>query len=87
MAKGQGRKLEDSFVPARKNRVVVLEDCNFIWEKFELDRIVKMWREGMTIFYMGEALKRDPDEVLLAIIHLARKDLIKNRKGGGAGWI
>jgi hypothetical protein len=87
MAKGQGRKIEDSFVPARKKRVVVLEDCNFVRDGPELEEITKMWKEGISIFEMGEQLERDPDEVLLAIVHLARKDRIMTRTGGGLGWI
>jgi hypothetical protein len=75
-----GRKLNDGFIPARKKRVVVLEDLDFVWDEPELEKIVQMWNENVSIFEMGERLDRDPDEVLLAIIHLAREDVIKQKE-------
>jgi hypothetical protein len=75
-----GRKLNDGFIPARKKRVVVLEELDFVWDEPELDEIVQMWNEKVSVFEMGERLKRDPDEVLLAIIHLAREDIINQKE-------
>jgi NTP pyrophosphatase (non-canonical NTP hydrolase) len=80
-----GRKLNDGFVPARKNRVLVCEGLDFWWDEPELDVIVKMWKGGLSIKQMADRFERDPDEVLLAIIHLAREDLIKSKLGGAFG--
>jgi hypothetical protein len=74
MAKGQGRKIENGFVPARKNRIVVCEDCNFIWDEPELEEIVQMCKEGVSIWDIGKQFDRDPDEVLFAIVHLGREE-------------
>jgi hypothetical protein len=82
-----GRKLNDGFIPARKNRVLVCEGLDFWWDEPELNVIVKMWKGGLSINQMADRFERDPDEVLLAIIHLAREDLIMTRTGGGFGWI
>jgi hypothetical protein len=82
-----GRKLNNGFIPARKNRVLVCEGLDFWWDELELNVIVKMWKGGLSINQMADRFERDPDEVLLAIIHLAREDLIMTRTGGGVGWI
>jgi hypothetical protein len=71
-----GRKINDGFVPARKKRVVVCEDCDFVWDEPELEEIVQMWKEGVSIWNIGEHFNRDPDEVLFAIIHLGREERI-----------
>lgn len=61
----------------RMKRVIVLEDLNFVWDESELYEIVSMVNEGKDLFQIGKHFKRDPDEILLAFIHLARKDKIK----------
>lgn len=61
----------------RAKRVIVLEDLNFVWDESELDEIVSMVNKGTDLFQIGQHFKRDPDEVLLAFVHLARKDKIK----------
>jgi hypothetical protein len=76
MAKGQGRKIEDSFVPARKKRVVVCEDCDFVWDEPELEEIVQMCKQGVSIWIISKHFDRDPDEVLFAIVHLGRAERI-----------
>jgi hypothetical protein len=73
--------------PAKMDRVIVLEDCNFIWEAKELREMVKLWKSGMSVETMAEHFERDPDEVLLAIIHLAKDKRISGRKGGAFGWL
>lgn len=69
-------------IDARINRVCVLEDLNFYWEEKELNIIKKMWNQELSVYYMALYFDRDPDEVLLAIIHLARGKVIRNRKSG-----
>jgi hypothetical protein len=67
---------------ARINRVIVCEDMNFIWDDPELKQIAKMWKQRYSIEGISKYFDRDPDEVLFALIHLARNDKIKRRKGG-----
>jgi hypothetical protein len=69
----------------RKNRIVILEDINFIWDEPELKEVRKMWKKGVSVISMAEHFERDPDEVLLAIMHLARNDKITARKSGLKG--
>jgi hypothetical protein len=82
-----GRKLNDGFIPARKNKVIVCEELNFYWDEPELEKLQRFWSRGLSTEKIAEHFKRDPDEVLIALIYLAREDLIKTRKGGGLGWI
>jgi hypothetical protein len=69
----------------RKNRVIVLEDLNFIWDELELQEIAQLWQEGVPVKKIAEFFERDPDEVLLALIHLAREEKIESRSGGLKG--
>lgn len=75
------------FKDALMNRVIVLEEANFIWDRSELNEMAEMWKNGVSIQKMGAYFERDPDEVLLAIIHLAKEEKIMTRSGGGLGWI
>jgi hypothetical protein len=70
---------------ARMNRIIVLEDLNFIWERSELREIKKMWEKNFSVSYMADYFERDPDEILLALIHLAKDDRISARKNGFKG--
>ncbi|WP_445506727.1 hypothetical protein [Niallia sp. 03190] len=60
--------------------VNVLEDVNsWQWYESDLELLTKMWKENVSIREMAKFFRRDPDECLLACIHLARKSKIKNR--------
>jgi hypothetical protein len=77
-----GRKLNDGFISPRKKRIVILEDIDFVWDQCELNKIVQMWETDVPIIKMGERFDRYPDEVLMAIVHLARKDKLEFRNIG-----
>lgn len=70
-------KLRDS----RKKRVIVLEELNFLWDAPELAEVADMWMKGEGIQDIAEYFDRDPDEIILALMHLARSDHISQRKG------
>lgn len=67
---------------SRLNRVIVLEELNFVWDETELRELELMWQKNVSIKSMSKHFDRDPDEILLALIHLAREDRIKRREGG-----
>lgn len=69
----------------RRNRVIVLENLNFIFDESEIREIKKMWELDLSINYMSEYLERDSDEIVLAIMHLAREERITQRRGGLKG--
>lgn len=73
MAK-RGRPPKEVTEHSRRNIVVVLEDMNFIWDEDQLQLIAKWSAGGYDLFEIGEFLKRDPDEVWAAWMHLARKN-------------
>ena len=76
---------KDLTVKARKKRVIVLEDLNFVWDAPELSELSVMWIDGVSVEEIAEHFDRDPDEVVLAIMHLAREDKITARKSGLKG--
>jgi hypothetical protein len=78
-------KKEADFRDARLNRVCVLEDLNFYWDEPELKEMRTMWKRGASCERMAAHFDRDPDEVVLALIHLARDDKIEARKRGLKG--
>ncbi len=80
-----GRSSEQAYHMPRKNRVIVLEDMNFIWDEWELEELAQCWKKGVNIYRLAERYERDPDEVLLALMHLAREDRIKQRDKGLRG--
>lgn len=41
-----------------------------------------MWEHGADVRMIGRHFDRDPDEILFALIHLARRGRIGRRKGG-----
>lgn len=56
----------------RDQRVIVLEELDFVWDKSELKKLRDLWNEGAPLEEISESLDRDGDEVFLALIHLAR---------------
>lgn len=73
---------ENSLREPRLNRICCCEDLDFYWDESELKELNKLWNIGMSILEMSEHFERDTDEVIVALIHLARTDKIKQRKGG-----
>ncbi|CEG29594.1 hypothetical protein [Bacillus sp. B-jedd] len=71
----------------RQNRVVILDDIeDFTFDQWELDLITDLWKKGVHPLRITKRLNRkDPDEILLALIHIARQGKIRNRKNGLMG--
>lgn len=67
---------------SRKKRVIVCEDMNFIWDQTELNKMAKFWNQSGDVRIIANYFNRDPDEVVFALIHLARIDKIQRREGG-----
>jgi len=78
----QVSKKEALLRDARINRVCVCEDLDFYWDSPELKSLKKMWKKGISVIEIANLFERDPDEVLLALIHLAREEKIGQREGG-----
>ncbi|MEK4973277.1 hypothetical protein NSQ89_13020 [Niallia sp. FSL R7-0648] len=65
-------------------RITVLEDCNFEFYESDLKEISKQFNDFRDIEPIAKWMKRDPDEIMLAVIHLAKSKKLKqvNRRKG-----
>lgn len=67
--------------------VYLLDDLEFAMTIEQLERVTKSWNEGMSLEQIAEEEKRHEVEVLMALIHQARKRKIKRsfayRRGKG----
>jgi len=63
---------------SRRNLQLVLEELDFSWDEDELLELARMNDEGASIREMNEVFEReDPDEIFLALFHLARQGRIQ----------
>ena len=51
----------------------LFEDANLVFSGSMLNEILEKHNEGYSFEEIGEYLKRDPDEIFLALFHLARQ--------------
>ncbi|WP_156319875.1 hypothetical protein [Bacillus sp. FJAT-18017] len=58
---------------------------DFVWDEPDLIYLAAIWRENQSVLNMAKHFKRDPDEIILALIHLAREKEIKRRPSGLKG--
>lgn len=61
---------------------VACEEMDFIWTGDQVEDFKRLWRDGIDIASISEILARDPDEVALLIISLARSNTITPREDG-----
>lgn len=62
--------------------IVVCEQLDFLWDWSELRELSQIWEQGLSVSYAATYFERPVAEIMLAIMHLARIDKIKRRKGG-----
>jgi hypothetical protein len=62
--------------------IVVLEHLDFLYDWSELRELGVIWERGLSIKYAAKYFNRPVAEIMLAIIHLARIEKIKRRRGG-----
>lgn len=70
---------------AVKHKVIVLDGLDFLWDRPELNELAFLWKKNFSVYYMAEYFERDPDEILLALLHLSRSGRIERRPGGLLG--
>ncbi|MHB1420820.1 MAG: hypothetical protein ACYCX4_14785, partial [Bacillota bacterium] len=63
----------------------MLEDLDFSWYAGQVQQVIGWWNEGISIFEMGICLARDPDEIAMLIMDLARQGRIQKRETGALG--
>jgi len=60
----------------RRKIYLALEDLNFVWCEVEVSRVIQLWEDGLNIWDIAAEMERDPDEVTILIMDLARKERI-----------
>ena len=61
--------------------VIILQDIEFAWNKKDISKVKKMWDENYSFKEILKEIKREGDELFLLLLHLARKNQIKERVG------
>lgn len=73
----------------RRNIYLACTDMDFTWDEPQVYAVAEMYRRGATIYEIARypGINRDPDEVAILIMDLARKGIIdprERRKRDGA---
>ncbi|PGC86129.1 helix-turn-helix domain containing protein [Bacillus toyonensis] len=68
----------------RRNLYIALEELDMLWDEDEVVQVKEAWNNNESVFAIGEKMQRDPDEVVLLIMDLARKGAI-GKRGLGLG--
>lgn len=66
----------------RRNLYIALEELDMLWDEEDVLRVKNAWKNNESVFAIGEKLQRDPDEVAVLIMDLARKGTIEKRALG-----
>ncbi|UOQ43377.1 hypothetical protein MUN89_15815 [Halobacillus salinarum] len=68
-------------LPKTSDHEFLLEDLELTFNKRQLQHIRRAWNWGIGLEKIASRYKRDPDEVFLALFHLARKGQIHRSFG------
>ena len=66
----------------RRATFLALEELDFTWDLDEVKEFKKLWKRGADFRLIAEHFNRDPDEVAILIMDLARRGKIKPRGMG-----
>lgn len=66
--------IEGKFLTKKRRKIVILfENNDLIWDEQELNCLAEMYRDGCNVNEMCNVFQReDPDEIFLALFHLAK---------------
>lgn len=64
---------------------IALDELDFSWYRSEVEQVTECWARGWSVRQIAKRLKRDPDEVAVLIMDLARRKKIAQRPGGAMG--
>jgi len=65
-----------------KGLYIACEELDFSWYEEEIELVIQWWNTGLSVEKMAQRLERDPDEILVLLLDLARKEKIQQRKRG-----
>lgn len=64
----------------RRTIYTALEEVDFIWDWDTVERVIEMWKNGVSFVEIAKHVKRDPLELALLLTDLTRKRKIKARE-------
>lgn len=64
---------------------IALEKLDFSWYRLEVEHVRLLWEEGLHLADIAREVVRDPDEVTVLLMDLARRGKIEQREGGAYG--
>ena len=78
-------RLENAYMTKRRRNIyIACEDMDFTWDERQVYAVAEMYRKGATVYEIASdpGIDRDPDEVAILIMDLARQDVIKPKDFG-----
>lgn len=63
----------ERYLEPRDDYIILLEDLEFGMSKEQLDYILRLHNEGWHYLDIAEHVGRDPYEVIIALLHIARR--------------
>ncbi|MBG9938524.1 MULTISPECIES: helix-turn-helix domain containing protein [Bacillus] len=63
----------------RRKLYIALEELDMFWDEDDVWRVQEAWNNNESVFAIGQRIERDPDEVALLLMDLARKGRIEKR--------
>jgi len=78
-------RLENAYMTKRRRNIyIACEDMDFTWDERQVYAVAEMYRKGATVYEIAAdpGIDRDPDEVAILIMDLARQDVIKPKDFG-----
>jgi len=80
------KRIDGTKYRPRVKLYIALEDADFSWYPQDVEKVRRLWAEGKSVYQISKAFdNRDPDEVTLLIMDLARRQRISKRPGGAIG--
>lgn len=66
--------IDDSFNVNGEPSICLNEDLDQIMSLKDLEKVTRMWNFGFDFWAIGKRLRRDPDEIFLALFHQGRRN-------------
>ncbi|MHB0802749.1 helix-turn-helix domain-containing protein [Bacillus thuringiensis] len=66
----------------RRNLYIALEELDMLWDEDDVWQVKEAWDNNESVFAIAKKMERDPDEVAVLLMDLARKGRIEKRVTG-----
>ncbi|MCY8025693.1 hypothetical protein [Bacillus sonorensis] len=61
---------------------IALDSLNYEWSYVQLCKLIDYWYDGKSLYDAADLLKRNPDELLILIVDLAKRRILPHRPYG-----